>query len=146
MSAALVSQTTVAAGLTDFITSKRRESYLAHSTCPITESQKWELLVAPGTGSLLFQQPLLEKIVSQMKEDVLLASSISLSNLSKAAGRGRSTSSSGDRYSSPLEQPRPGPSGYRKRSASPARGSFAKRGHRGRGITPSSNRGKRFQK
>ena len=81
-----------------------------------------------------------------MKEDSLIASSVSLSNLSKAAGRGRSTSSSGDRYSSPLEQPRPGPSGYRKRSASLARSSFANCGRQGRGMAPSSNRGKGFQK
>ena len=145
LSAALASQTTVAAGLTDFVTSKRRECYLAHATCPIAESQKRELLVALGTISLLFQQPLLEKMVSQMKKDSLIASSVSLSNLSKAAGRGRPILSSSDRYLSPLEQPRLGPSGYRKRSASPARGSFAKRGHRGRGMTP-SNRGKGFRK
>ena len=56
LSAALASQTTVAAGLTDFVTSKRQESYLAHASCPIPESQKRELLVAPGTGSLLFDQ------------------------------------------------------------------------------------------
>ena len=146
LSAALASQTTVAAGLTDFVTSKRRELYLAHASCPIAESQKQELLVAPGTGSLLFDQPLLEKIVSQLKEDSLIASSVSLSNLSKAAGRGRTGSSSGDRYSSLLEQSCPGPSGYRKRSASPARGSFAKRSRRGRGMSPSSNRGKGFRK
>ena len=146
LSAALALQTTVGAGLTDFVTSKHRESYLAHTACPIAESQKRELLVAPGTGSLLFQKPLLEKIVSQVKEDSLIASSVSLSNLSKAAGRGRPTSSGGDSYSSPLEQPCPSPSGYRKRSASPARGSFAERGRRGRGMTPSSNRGKGFQK
>ena len=81
-----------------------------------------------------------------MKEDSLIASSVSLTNLSKAAGRGRPNSSSGDRYSSPLEQSRPGTSGYHKRSTSPARGSFAKRGRRGRGMTSSSNRGKDFQK
>ena len=87
----------------------------------------------------------MEKIASQSKEDSLIASSVSLTHLSKAAGRGRPNSSSGDRYTSPLEQSRPGPSGYRKRSASPARGSFAKRGHRGRGMSP-SNKGKGFQK
>ena len=146
LSAALASQTTVAAGLTDFVTSKRQESYLAHASCPIAESQKRELLVAPGTGSLLFNQPLLEKIVSQLKEDSLIASSVSLTNLSKAAGRGHPNSSSGDRYSSSLEQSRPGPSRYRKRSSSPARGSFAKRGRRGRGMSPSSNRGKGFRR
>ena len=90
------------AGVTDFITSKRRESYLAHTSCPIAESQKRELLVVPGTGSLLFDRPLLEKIVAQMKEDSLISSSVSLSNLSKAAGRGRSNSSGSDRYVSPL--------------------------------------------
>ena len=58
LSATLTSQTTMAAGVTDFITSKRQESYLAHASCPIAESQKRELLVAPGTGSLLFDQPL----------------------------------------------------------------------------------------
>ena len=145
LSAALASQTTVAAGLTDLVTSKCRESYLTHASCPIAESQKREHLVAPGTDSLLFNQPLLEKVVSQLKEDSLIASLVSLSNLSKAAWLVRSNSSGGDHYSSPLEQPRPGPSGFRKRSASPARGSFLKRGRRGRGMSP-SNRGKGFRK
>ena len=144
LSATLASQTMVAAGLTDFVTSKRRESYLAHTSCPISESQKRGLLVALGTGSLLFDQPLLEKIVSQL-EDSLIASSVSLSNLSKTASRGRSSSSSGDRYSSLLDQSHPGPSGYRKRSASPACVSFAKCVRRGRGMSP-SNRVKGFQK
>ena len=146
LSAALASQTTVAAGLTYLVTLKCWESYLAHASCPIAESQKRELLVAPGTGSLLFDRPLLEKTVSQLKEDSLIASFVSLSNLSKAAGRGRTGSSSCDHYSSLLEQSRPGPSGYCKRSASPTRGSFAKRGRRGRGMSPSSNRGKGFRK
>ena len=104
------------------------------------------MLVAPGTGSLLFDQPLLEKIASQLKEDSLISSSVALSNLSKAADRGLAGSSSGARYTSPLEQSHPGPSGYRKRSASPASGSFAKCGRRGRGMSPSPNRGKGFQK
>ena len=80
--------------------------------------------MAPGTGSLLFDQPLLEKVVAQMKEDSLISSSVSLSNLSKAASRGRSGSSGSDQYVSPLDQSRPGPSGY------------CKRGRRGRGMTP----------
>ena len=143
LSAALA---TVAAGLTDFVSSKRRESYLGHASCPIAESQKHEHLVAPGTDSLLFNQPLLEKVVSQLKVDSLFVSLVSLSNLLKAAWLVRSNSSGGDRYSSPLEQPRPGPSGFRKQSASPARGAFLKRGRRGRGMSPSSNRGKGFRK
>ena len=137
LSAALASQTMMAAGVTDFITSKRRELYLAFATCPIAESVKRELLVAPGTGSLLFDQPLLEKVVAQMKEDSLISSSVSLSNLSKEASRGRSGLSGGDQCVSPLDQYRPGTSGYRKRVASPARGSFSKRG---RGMTPPSGR------
>ena len=146
LSAALASQTTVAAGLTNFITSKRRESYLAHASCPIAESQKWELLVDPGTGSLLFDQPLLEKIVSQMKEDSLLHLLCPCPTFLRLRFEGCSNSSGSDRYASPLEQPRPGLSGYSKRSASPARGSFAKRGRRGRGRTPSSGRCMGFQK
>ena len=63
-----------------------------------------------------------------------------------AAGCGRSNSSVSDRYVSPLEQSRPGTFSYRKRSAPPARGSFAKRGRQGRGMTPPSGKGKGFQK
>ena len=125
--------------------SKRRESYLTHASCPIAELQKRELLVAPGTGSLLFDQPLLDKILSQMKEDSDCVS-VSLTNLSKAAARGRCSLSGGDRYVSPLDQSQPGPSGYRKHAASPTRCSFAKRGRRGRGMTPPSDKGKGFRK
>ena len=146
LSTALASQTTMAAGVANFITSKRRESYLAHASCPIAESQKRELLVVPGIGSLLFDQPLSEKIVSQMKEDSMIASSVLLSNLFKAAACGRASSSGSDRYVSPLDQSRPGSSGYRKRVASPTRGSFTKRGRRGRGMTPPSGKGKGLQK
>ena len=71
----------MAAGITDFIVSKRRESYLAHAVCPIAESVKRDLLVAPGTDSFLFGQPLLEKVVSQMKEDSLISSTASLATL-----------------------------------------------------------------
>ena len=140
LSAALASQTTMAAGVSDFVASKRRESYLAHASCPIAESVKRDLLVSPGTSDFLFDQPLLEKVVTVMKEDSLISSTASLASLSKVASRGRS-----DRYSSPLDFSCAGPSGYCKRSAS-ARGSFAKRSRRGRGMTPSSGKGKGFQK
>ena len=136
----------MAAGISDFVASKRRESYLAHASCPIAESIKRDLLVSPGTSTFLFDQPLLEKIVTVMKEDSLISSTVSLASLSKVASRGRSGSSGSDRYSSPLDFLRAGPSGYCKRSASPACGSFAKRGRRGRGMTPSSDKGKGFQK
>ena len=103
-------------------------------------------MVSPGTSSFLFDQPLLEKVVTAMKEDSLISSTASLASLSKVASRGRSGSSGSDHYSSPLDFSRAGPSGYHKRSASPARGSSAKRGRRGRGMTPSSGKGKGFQK
>ena len=89
LSAALASQTMMAAGVTDFVSAKRRESYLAHAVCPIAESVKRDLLVAPGTDSFLFDQPLLENVVSNMKEDSLISSTASLASLSKAASRGR---------------------------------------------------------
>ena len=84
------------AGVTDF-ESKRRESYLAHASCPIAESVKRALLVVPGTDSFLFDQPLLEKVVTSMKEDSLISSTALLASLSKAASRGRSGSSGSDR-------------------------------------------------
>ena len=145
LSSSLASQTALSAGVSEFITSKSRESYLAHTSCPISESVKRDLLVAPGTDSLLFNQPLLEKVVSTVKEDLLISSTASLASLSKAASRGRSGASGSERYSSPLDFSRPGTSGYHKRSASPARGSN-KRGHKGKGMTPSSNRGKGFRR
>ena len=146
LSAALASQMMMAAGVTDFVASKHSESYLAHAACPISESVKRDLLVAPGTDSFLFNQPLLEKVVSNMKEDSLLSPTASLASLSKAASRGCSGSSGSDRYSSPLDHPRPGSSRYRKRLPSLVRGSTSKHVRRGRGMTPSSGRSKGFHK
>ena len=60
LSAALASQMMMAAGVTDFVPAKRCEYYLAHAACLIAESVKRDLLVAPGTDSFLFDQPLLE--------------------------------------------------------------------------------------
>ena len=47
LSASLASQTST--GVSEFVAAKRRESYLAHTSCPIAESVKRDLLVAPGT-------------------------------------------------------------------------------------------------
>ena len=145
LSASLPSQTNLSAGMSEFVTSKRRESYLAHTSCPVGESVKRELLVAPGTDNLLFNQPLLEKVVSSIKEDSLISSTASLASISKAASGGRSGASGSGGYASPLDFSRPSTSGYRKRSASPARGSN-KRVRRGKGRTPSSNRSKGFRR
>ena len=73
----------MAAGVNDFIASKRHESYLAQAECPIAESVKRDLLVAPGTDSFLFDQPLLEKVVTHMKE-ALLCHSVSFKTLRPA--------------------------------------------------------------
>ena len=144
LSAALAAQTGVAANMSEYITSKRRESYLSHASFTLPDSLKRELLVALGTDSLLFNQPLLSTAIENMKEDSLLLSTSSLASLSKAALKTKSQGSS-SRYFSPLETPRAGSSGFRKRSASPySRG--AKRGRGGRGMTPSSARGKGFRR
>ena len=69
-----------------------------------------------------------------MKEDSFISSSLSLAKLAPAKSGGRGKSSSAGlaqgagsfHYSSPLDYSRPGPSGYRKMSASPAHGSGSK--------------------
>ena len=81
LSASLASQTALSAGVSEFITSKCREPYLAHTSCPIAESVKRDLLVTPGTDSLLFNQPLLEKVVNTIKEDSLISSTASLASI-----------------------------------------------------------------
>ena len=68
-----------------------------------------------------------------MKEDSLLSSTSSL-----AASKNKSQGGT-SRYTSPLDAPRTGSSGFRKRSTSPYR-----RG--GRGGTPSSAKGKGFRR
>ena len=75
------------------------------------EPQKRELLVSPGSNLLLFNQPLLEKISSQLKEDALVSSSLSLSKLSRSSGRAKSSQPASQRYSSHLKFSRPGSSG-----------------------------------
>ena len=90
LSSTLATQTNVASCLSEFITAKRRESYLSHSSFTLPESLKRELLVAPGTGSLLFNQPLLSSAIENMKEDSLLSSTSSLASISKAAIKSKS--------------------------------------------------------
>ena len=48
LSSSLASQTGLSAGVSEFVTSNRWESYLAHASCRIAESVKRDLLVAPG--------------------------------------------------------------------------------------------------
>ena len=144
LSSALATQTNVASCLSEFITAKRRESYLSHSSFTLPESLKRELLVAPDTGSLLFNQPLLSSAIENRKEDSLLSSTSSLASISKAAIKSKSQGGSG-KCISPLDAPRAGTSGFRKRSSSPYRRG-SKRGRGGRGAAPSSTRGRGFRR
>ena len=123
LSATLAMQTSLAAGLTNFTVSKRRESYVGHVSIPLSEPQKRELLVTRGSDAALFDQLLLEKASGQVKEDSLISSSLSLAKLAKSRGRGRLSGSAAQgagssRCSSPLDFSRPGPLGYGKRAAS----------------------------
>ena len=144
LSSALATQTNASACLSEFVTTKRRESYLSHSSITLPDSLKRDLLVAPGTDSLLFNQPLLSEAIENMKEDSLLSSTSSLASISKAASKSKPQGGA-NKYSFPLDAPRPGTSGFRKRSSSPyRRGSKCGRG--GRGATPSSSRGRGFRR
>ena len=120
LSAALAAQTSVAANISEFVTTKRRESYLAHASFTLPDNLKRELLVAPSTDSLLFNQSLLSTAIENMKEDSLLSSTSSLAVLSKAASKNKLQGGT-SRYTSPLDAPRAGSSGFHKRSASPYR-------------------------
>ena len=95
--------------MSEFVTSKRRESYLAHTSCPIEESVTRELLVTPGPDNLWLIQPLREKVLCTIKEALLLSSTAflrqSLSGVSGARG-----------YTSPLDFSRPTTSGFRRES------------------------------
>ena len=141
VSAALSSQARSAAEVSTFTLSKRRESLLAHTTVLVSQVQKRELTVAPGSSDGLFDQDLLVKVASQVKEDAFVSSSMSMAKLAQsgsssktgcnaALGSARSASGSGS-------------SGYQsscsfgvssgKCSASPARGGGGKCFHGGQG-------------
>ena len=88
LSASLASQTNLSSGMSEFVTSKRRESYLAHTSCPFEVSVKRELLVAPGPDNLSLIQPLREKVLCTIKEALLLSSSAFLVSFSTAGSLG----------------------------------------------------------
>ena len=102
--------------MSEFVTSKRRESYLAHTSCPFGESVKRELLVAPGPDNLWLIQPLREKVVCTIKEALLLSSTASLVSIFTAVSRVRSGAFGDGGYASPLDFSRPSTSGYRRES------------------------------
>ena len=74
LSVSFATQMLICAWLTDFVTVKRRESFLAHASFLVSEPRKRELLVSPSSDLFLFDQPLLEKISSHMKEDSMISS------------------------------------------------------------------------
>ena len=82
LSASFATQTSISPGLTDLVEAKPRELFLAHVSCPVLEPQKHELLMASSLDVLLFEQPFLEKVSRQLKEDSLISSSASLSKMS----------------------------------------------------------------
>ena len=151
----LSSQGRSAAALADFLQSKRRESYIAHTTLPLSQAQKREVLVSPGSTSGLVDQSLLEKISSQVKEDSFISSSLSMTKIAHSCTfRGSKSSSSS--FGSAGSASQAGPSGYQsplfqrsasnKRSTSPGRGSCSKRFRGGRGRAPSSKSRQGFRK
>ena len=102
--------------MSEFVTSMRRESYLVHTSCPIGESVKRELVVAPGPDNLWLIQPLREKVVCTIKEALLLSSTAFLVSFSTAVSRGRSGVSGDGGYASPLDFSMPTTSGSREES------------------------------
>ena len=155
ISASLSSQVRSAAALADFLQSKRRESYVAHATLPLSQVQKRELLVSPGSTSCLFDQSLLEKISSQVTKDSFISSSLSMAKIAQSCTfRGGKSSSSSSVSSGSASQA--GPSGYQsplfqrsasnKRSTSPGRGGGSKRFKGGRGRAPASKPRQGFRK
>ena len=113
---------------------------------PVSQVQKRELTVAPGSSDGLFDQDLLVKVASQVKEDAFVSSSMSMAQLAQsgssnktgrnaASGSARSASGSG---SSGCQCSRSFGVSSGKRSASPARGGGGKCFCRSRGGAPSS--------
>ena len=72
LSSSMALQTSLLSGITDFLVTKRRESFLSHVSVPLSAPQKRELQVASGSGDFLFDQELLEKTSGQVKEDSII--------------------------------------------------------------------------
>ena len=127
VSAALSRQARTAAAGSGFLRAKRRESFLAHTTLPVPESQKRSLTTTPGSSSGL----LASEVVSQVHSSSQFSSNLALL---RSLRRGRSAPASS---SSPLSGPRL-PSftrgrPYGKRSSSSSRSGGRKRFRGGTG-------------
>ena len=118
---------------------------MAHATVPVSQVQKRELTVASGSSDGLFDQDLLVKVASQVKEDAFVSSSLSMAKLAQSSSSGKTgrNAASGSARSASGS----GSSGYQssrsfgvssgKSSTSPARGGGGKRFRGGRGRAPS---------
>ena len=91
-SATLSLQARSCASGSSFIRAKRRDSLLAHTEIPVPETQRHSLTVSPGSESLLFDEEILNVIVSQVHQSSLISSNLAMSR-SLERGRGRSASS-----------------------------------------------------
>ena len=98
VSAAFASQAHSAAVVSTLLSSKWRESLLAHATVPVSQVQKRELTVAPGSSDGLFDQDLLEKVASQVKEDAFVSSYMSMAKLAQSGSSGKTGRHAASRY------------------------------------------------
>ena len=141
LSASMALQTSLVSGITDFVVSKRKESFLSHVSVPLSAPQKRVLLVASGSGDFLFDQSLLEKTTGQVKEDSIISANVSLSRFARSGMLGKRSTSSPSASSSwyfSSEYSRSESSAYGKHLGSPVRGSAAKHFRGGRDTAPSS--------
>ena len=114
LSASLASQTNLSSGMSEFVTSKRQESYLAHTSCPFEESVTRELLVAPGPDNLSLIQPLREKVLCTSRRPCCSRPLLFWFSFSTAGSLGPSGVFGAGGYASPLDFSRHSTSGYRR--------------------------------
>ena len=91
-SATLSLKVRTSASGSSFIRAKRRDSLLAHTEIPVPETQRRSLTVSPGSESLLFDEEILNVVVSQVQQSSPISSNLALSR-SLERGRARSASS-----------------------------------------------------
>ena len=109
VSSAVSSQACSAAAVSS-IRFKRRESLLALATVPVSQVQKRELMITPGSSAGLFDQGLLERVASQVKEDAFVPSSMSMAKLALSGSSGKAGWASS--FGSSRSSSGAGPSGY----------------------------------
>ena len=134
-SATLSLQERTSASGSSFIRAKHHDSLLTHTEIPVPETQRRSLTVSRGSESLLFDEGILNVVVSQVQQSSLISSNLAMSR-SLERGRPRSTSS-------PLVDPSPaGSSRYgrprHKRPACTSRSGGCKCFRGGKRSAPSS--------